>query len=35
MSQEIFSYLQAGRLTGAANLMKTNQLDEVVALIVQ
>ena len=35
MSQEIFSYLQAGRLTGAANLMKTNQLDEVVSLIVQ
>lgn len=35
MSQEIFGYLQAGRLTGAANLMKINQLDEVVSLIVR
>lgn len=35
MSQEIFGYLQANRLTGAANLMKINQLDEVVSLIVR
>ncbi|MCO8098285.1 hypothetical protein NI462_14155 [Acinetobacter lwoffii] len=35
MSQEIFNYLQAGKLTAAANLMKMNQLDEVVSLIVQ
>jgi len=35
MSQEIFNDLRAGKLTGAANLMKINQLDEVVSLIVR
>lgn len=34
MSAEIFSQIQNGKLTGAANLMKINQLTEVVNMIV-